>query len=83
MWLDMPSLSLLSLNISQSPPKVIRTQIGSYLCGCTLTNMRKYVTVHTTGIYIVAYNKKIVFVTFYNFPGNPYVISPNYFDSPF
>ena len=61
---------------------MIRTKIGPYLCGCTLTNMREYVTVHPTGILLRTI-KQIVFVTLYTFSGNPYVISPNYFDSPF
>ena len=64
------------------PPTVICTNIGSSLCGCMLTNMREYVTVHPTGI-LLCMIKQIVFVTLYTFPGNPSVISPNYFDSPF
>ena len=66
----------------QLPPIVICTQIGSSLCGCTLTNMREYVTAHPNGILLRTI-KQIVFVIFYNLTGDPYVISPNYFDSPF
>ena len=40
--------------------------------------MHEYVTVPTTGIMFHAI-KRIVFVTFYHFPVNPYASRPNYF----
>ena len=64
------------------PPKISRTQIGYSFYGRTLTTMREYVTVRLNGIFLCA-TKRIVFVPFFTFPGNPSASRPNSFDNPF
>ena len=64
------------------PPKVRRTQIVPSFCGRTLKMMCEYVTVHPTGIFLCV-KKRIMCVSFFNFPENLSVICPNSFDSSF
>ena len=63
-------------------PKVIRNRIGSYFCGHMSTTTCEYITVHTTCILLRA-TKRIDFVPFFNFPGNPSTSCPNSFDNTF
>ena len=59
-----------------------RTLVGSSFHGLTSTTMREYVTIRPTGILLRA-KKRIVFVPFFTFPGNPSESYPNYFHNPF
>ena len=53
-----------------------------YFFGCKSTTMHEYGTVRPTGILLCA-TKRIRFVPFLNFPGNPSASLPNFFDNPF
>ena len=63
------------------PPTVSRTLISCFFCVCTSTAMRDYVAMCLSGIVLRA-TKQIVFVLFFNFPGNPSASRPNYFEYP-
>ena len=56
--------------------------IGYYFCGLMSTTMCEYVTVRPTGILLRA-TKRIVFINFFTFPGDPSIICPNPVDNTF